>query len=126
MNLIIAFALLGSALTLVGIYGVLALSVASRRREIAIRAAVGAEKRHIRRLVFREGLRLIAGGVVVGLVLAVLVSRVLSSFLFGVAAADPLTFTIVGILFSAVALFACWAPIRRAAAVDPIESLRYE
>jgi len=126
MQLLVGFSLVGSVLTLVGIYGVLTLSVASRRREIAIRAAVGAEQRHIRHLVFAEGLRLVAGGVVAGTAAALLLSRVLRSFLFGVGATDPATFVAVGLVFGAVALAACWVPVRRAAAVDPIEALRYE
>jgi putative ABC transport system permease protein len=105
---------------------VLALSVASRRREIAIRAAVGAEQRHIRNLVFAEGLCLVAGGVAAGTVAALLLSRVLRSFLFGVGATDPATFVAVGFVFGSVALLACWVLVRRAAAVDPIEALRYE
>jgi putative ABC transport system permease protein len=126
MQLLVGFSVVGSILTLLGIYGVLTLSVASRRREIAIRAAVGAEQRHIRNLVFAEGLRLIAGGVAAGVVAAILLSRVLKSFLFGVGVTDPATFVIVGTVFVAVALAACWVPVRRAAAVDPIEALRYE
>jgi len=126
MQLLVGFSLVGSLLTLVGIYGVLALSVASRRRELAIRAAVGAGERHIRNLVFAEGLRLIGGGVLAGTVAALLLSRALESFLFGVGATDPVTFVLVGFLFGAVALLACWGPVRRAAAVDPIEALRCE
>ncbi|HEV2446545.1 MAG TPA: hypothetical protein VGS58_11505, partial [Candidatus Sulfopaludibacter sp.] len=68
----------------------------------------------------------IAGGVIAGSAAALLLSRVLRSFLFGVDAADPATFILVGLLFGGVALLACWAPIRRAATVDPIEALRYE
>ena len=126
MQLLVGFSVVGSVLTLVGIYGVLALSVASRRREIAIRAAVGAERRHIRNLVFAEGFRLIAGGVVSGMAAALLLSQVLRSFLFGVGTADPITFVGVGLIFGAVALLACWVPVRRAVTVDPIEALRYE
>jgi putative ABC transport system permease protein len=126
MQLLIGFSLVGSVLTLVGIYGVLTLSVASRRRELAIRAAIGAERRHIRDLVFAEGFRLIAGGVVLGTAAALFLSRVLASFLFGVGATDPATFVGVALLFGAVALLACWVPMRRAARVDPIEALRYE
>jgi putative ABC transport system permease protein len=126
MRLLVGFSLIGSVLTLVGIYGVLALSVTSRRREIAIRSAMGAERRHIRSLVFTEGLRLIAGGVALGTFAALLLSRILTTFLFGVGATDPLTFVLVGIVFAAVALLACWVPVRRAAAVDPIDALRYE
>ena len=126
MQLLVGFAFLGSVLTLVGIYGVLSLSVASRRREIAIRTAVGAERRDIRNLVFAEGFRLIAGGVVSGIVAAVVLSRVLRSFLFEVEPTDPATLIGVGLLFAGVALLACWVPTRRAAKVNPLEALRYE
>ena len=126
MQLLVGFALVGSVLTLVGIYGVLSLSVAARRREIAIRAAVGAGRRDIRSLVFAEAFRLIAGGVIAGLVAAVALSRVLRSFLFEVEPTDPATLIGVSLLFACVALLACWEPTRRAAKVDPIEALRYE
>jgi putative ABC transport system permease protein len=126
MQLLAGFSLVGSVLTLVGIYGVLSLSVASRRREIAIRTAVGAQRRDIRNLVFAEGFRLIAGGVISGIAAALVLSRVLKSFLFEVEPTDPATLIVVGLLFASVALLACWAPTRRAARVDPIEALRYE
>jgi putative ABC transport system permease protein len=126
MQLMIGFALVGSVLTLVGIYGVLSLSVASRRREIAIRTAVGAGQRDIRNLVFGEGFRLIAGGVISGMAAAIVLSRVLRSFLFEVEPTDPATLIGVGMLFASVALLACWAPTRRAAKVDALEALRYE
>jgi len=126
MQLLVGFAVVGSLLTLVGIYGVLSLSVAARRREIAIRTAVGARQRDIRNLIFGEGFRLIAGGVISGIVAAVVLSRVLRSFLFEVEPNDPVTLIGVGLLFAAVALAACWAPTRRAAKVDPLEALRYE
>ena len=126
MQLLAGFSLVGSVLTLVGIYGVLSLSVASRRREIAIRTAVGAQRRDIRNLVFAEGFRLIAGGVISGIAAALVLSRVLKSFLFEVEPTDPATLIVVGLLFASVALLACWAPTRRAAQVDPIEALRYE
>jgi putative ABC transport system permease protein len=90
------------------------------------RAAVGAEQSDIRRLVLGEGFRLIAGGVVAGIVLAVLVSRVLTTFLYEVKPADPITLVTVAVLFAVVALLACWAPTRRAAKVNPIDALRYE
>lgn len=126
MQLLVGFSLVGSVLTLVGIYGVLSLSVASRRREIAIRTAIGAQQRDIRNLVFSEGFRLIAGGVISGIAAALVLSRVLRSFLFEVEPADPATLIGVGLLFASVALLACWAPTRRAAKVDPLEALRYE
>lgn len=126
MQLLIGFATVGTILTLIGIYGVLALSVASRRREIAIRTAVGAQRRDIRNLVFAEGFRLIAGGILAGSAAALVLSRVLQSFLFGVAPADPATLSGVGILFAAVALLACWIPTHRATRINPVEALRYE
>ncbi|KAA6458008.1 ABC transporter permease [Acidobacteria bacterium AB60] len=124
MHLLTGFSLVGSLLTLVGIYGVISLSVASRRRELAIRSAVGAQQDDIRRLIFTEGFRLIAGGVLAGIVLAVIVSRVLRSFLFGVQPDDPMTFLLVAAMFVGVGLLACWAPVRRAGKVNPLEALR--
>jgi putative ABC transport system permease protein len=126
MQLLVGFAVVGSVLTLVGIYGVLSLSVTSRRRELAIRSAVGAQQKDIRKLVFGEGFRLIAAGVVAGVALAMILSRVLQSFLFEVQPGDPATLVVVGLLFVGVALLACWVPVRRAAKIDPVEALRYE
>lgn len=126
MQLLVGFSVVGSLLTLVGIYGVLSLSVASRKREIAIRTAVGAEQRDIRNMVVGEGFRLIVAGVVAGIALAVVLSRVLMSFLYEVKPADPVTLAGVAILFTAVALLACWAPTRRAARVNPSDALRHE
>jgi len=126
MQLLIGFSVVGSVLTLVGIYGVISLSVASRRRELAIRSAVGAEQKDIRNLIFGEGLRLIASGVLAGVALAILLSRVLRTFLFEVQPSDPATLLVVAALFVGVALLACWVPVRRAAKVDPLEALRYE
>jgi putative ABC transport system permease protein len=126
MQLLVGFSVVGSALTLVGIYGVLSLSVASRRRELAIRSAVGAGQKDIRKLIFGEGFRLIAAGVLAGVALAMVLSRVLRSFLFEVQPSDPITLTAVAGLFVGVALLACWVPVRRATKVDPLEALRYE
>jgi putative ABC transport system permease protein len=126
MQLLAGFAIAGSVLTLVGTYGVLSLSVASRRRELAIRAAMGAETRDIRNLIIGEGLRLIAAGIAAGMLAAIAFSRALRTFLFGVEPTDPLTLIGVGIAFAMVAMLACWAPARRATAVDPAEALRYE
>jgi putative ABC transport system permease protein len=126
MQLLVGFSVVGSVLTLIGIYGVLSLSVASRRRELAIRSAVGAQQKDIRNLILGEGFRLIASGVLAGLALAIVLSRVLRTFLFEVQPGDPTTLIVVGALFVGVALLACWVPVRRAAKVDPIEALRYE
>lgn len=97
-----------------GIYGRPALAVASRSRELGIRAAVGAQKQDTRNLICGEGFRLISSGVFAGLVLAIVLSRVLRTFLFQVQPNDPLTLMVVGALFAAVALLACWVPVRRA------------
>jgi putative ABC transport system permease protein len=126
MNLLVGFSIIGSVLTLVGLYGILSLSVTSRRRELAIRTALGAEQRHIRGLVLGEGLRLITGGVITGIAIALLLSRVLKTLLFGVAPADPPTLIGVAAIFAAVGMLACWAPTRRAGKVDSMEALRYE
>jgi putative ABC transport system permease protein len=126
MDLLIGFALVGSALTLVGIYGVLSLSVASRRRELAIRTAVGAQPGDLRNLVLGEGLRLIAAGVGLGIATSLALAGVLRSFLFGLQPTDPATLVSVGFLFAAVALLACWVPTRRAAKASPLDALRYE
>lgn len=126
MHLLTGFSVVGSVLTLVGIYGLLSLSVASRRRELAIRSAVGAQRKDISKLIFGEGFRLIGGGVLTGIVLAVVLSRVLKSFLFEVQPTDPATLIFVGVLFVGVGLMACWVPVRRAGKIDPMEALRYE
>lgn len=126
MQLLVGFSVVGSVLTLVGIYGVLSLSVASRRRELAIRTAIGAEQKDVRNLIFGEGLRLIASGVLAGVALAIILSRVLRTLLFEVQPGDPITLIVVAVLFVGVALLACWVPVRRAAKVDPLEALRYE
>ena len=125
-RLLVGFSIVGTLLTVVGVYGVLALSVASRRREIAIRTAIGAHRRDIRNLVVGEGFRLVAGGIVAGIGGALLMARMLQSFLYEVGPTDPLTIGTAGLLFVVVTLIACWAPSRRAAAVDPLEALRCE
>ena len=126
MQLLVGFSVVGCLLTLVGIYGVLSLSVASRRHEIAIRTAVGAERRDIRTLILSDGFRLIAGGLAAGLAGALVFSRVLRSFLYEVEPNDPATLIAVAMLFIGVALLACWAPTRRATRVDPMKTLRCE
>jgi putative ABC transport system permease protein len=126
MQLLVGFSIVGTVLTLVGIYGVISLSVAARRRELAIRTAVGAQRGDIRRLVFVEGFRLIAGGVLTGAAAALLLSGALRSFLYEVEPTDPGMLVGAGLLFTVVGLLACWAPTRRAADIDPLEALRCE
>jgi putative ABC transport system permease protein len=123
-QLLVGFAAIGTVLTLVGIYGVLSLSVAARRREIAIRTAVGAQRGDIRRLVLTDGVRLIAGGIVAGVVAAFVLSRALRSFLFEVEPSDPIMLTAAAVLFAAIGLLACWMPTRRATEVTALEALR--
>jgi predicted permease len=125
-----ALALLGIAaamavaLSIIGVYGVLAYAVAQRRKEISIRIAVGAEPRTIKALFFRQGLLLTCLGGAVGLVSARGVSHWMSSLLFGVTPSDPLTFGVSGAVILAAALAASYVPSRRAASLDPIEALR--
>jgi putative ABC transport system permease protein len=125
-QLLVGFSLIASVLAFVGIYGVLSLSVAARRREIAIRTAIGAKRRDILNLVLAEGLRLITGGLLVGLGASIALSRVLSLFLFEVKPTDPVTLIGAALLFACVALLVCWAPCLRAAKIDPIVALHYE
>jgi putative ABC transport system permease protein len=125
-QLLVGFAGIGTVLTLVGIYGVLSLSVAARRRELAIRTAVGAQRSDIRRLVLSDGVRLIAGGIVTGVAAAFVLSRALRSFLFEVEPTDPVLLTAAAVLFVAIGLLACWVPTRRATEVTALEALRAE
>ncbi len=120
------FSCVACVLALVGIYGVLSLSVRSRTKEIAVRVAIGAQQHEILRLVLSEGFRLIVVGLAIGVIAAVFLGRVLASFLFGVTPADPLTLAGVAFLFAAAALLACYVPARRATKVDPMVALRYE
>lgn len=124
MHLLIGFSGVATVLALVGLYGVLSLSVGSRTKEIAVRKAVGAERRTIVRMVIGEGFRLVAVGVVLGAGLAMAVGRLLSALLFGVQPADPLLLAGAAAVFSALALLACLMPAWRATRVDLMEALR--
>ena len=120
------FAVTALVLTAIGIYGVMAYSVAQRTNEIGIRIAPGAAQSSIFRLVVGQAMGLVAISVVVGLSGAFAMTRLLQSLLFGVAALDPLTFSAVIVLIALVALVAAWFPARRAMLVNPIEALRAE
>lgn len=120
IGLFAAFALLLSGL---GLYGVLSLLVTERTREIGIRAALGATRPEIVKLVVGHGMRLSMIGILTGVVTAMLASRTLAALLFGVSALDPLTYVAVTSLFAIVAGMACWVPARKAAKADPLRSL---
>jgi putative ABC transport system permease protein len=120
------FAAAALALAAVGIYGVVAFSVTRRTQEIGIRMALGAQRAAVLRLVVGEGARLAVGGVVIGIAASFVITRLLSSLLFGVSATDPITFAGVAVLLSMVALLASYIPARRAMRLDPNTALRHE
>jgi len=125
-GLLIVFSALALALAAVGIYGVMAFSVAERAREIGIRMALGAREGSVLGMVCRQGMRLTALGVVFGLAGAFLVTRSLQGALYGIGAAEPLTLATVSVILTLVALSAAYVPARRAARVDPAIVLRNE
>ena len=120
------FGALALALAALGLYGVLAHSVAQRTREIGVRMALGAEARHVLRLVIGQGMLLVCVGIAAGLILAYWLTKWLSGWLYGVGATDPLTYGAIALLLAVVALLACWIPARRATKVDPMIALRCE
>ncbi|MFY9570625.1 MAG: ABC transporter permease [Blastocatellia bacterium] len=124
--LLSAFAGLALVLASVGIYGVVAYSVTQRVREIGIRVALGAQSSQVIRPIARDGMALVFGGVVIGLAGAFMLTRVMSSLLYGVSATDPATFAVVPLLLVIVSLFATLIPARRATRVDPMIALRHE
>jgi len=120
------FAAVACALAVIGLYGVMAYSVAQRTREIGVRVALGAERRDVMRLILRRSLALTTVGIAIGISGAAGVTRYLESFLFGLRPLDPATFTAVAGTFAAVATLASYLPARRAASVDPLVALRCE
>ena len=121
-----SFGALAVVLAAIGIYGVLAHTVAQRSREIGIRMALGARTQDVLVLVLRQGMTLVLIGMAVGLAGAFALARLLSGLLFGVTPTDTVTFTVVPLVLAAVALAACYLPARRAARVDPMRALRCE
>jgi len=117
---------LALGLAVVGLYGVKAYSVARRTREIGIRMALGAQPGMVLRLILREGSVMLLSGIALGLLLAAAAGKILSGILYEVGAFDPIAFTAAPTLLAIAALVATWLPARRAAALNPVEALRYE
>ena len=126
MLLLSIFACAALLLAAIGIYGLIAHSVQQRTQEIGIRLALGAESQNVRNMVVFQGMRLTLVGVAIGVLAAFGVTRLLAGFLFGINTSDPIVFTTVPVLLSAVALFAVWLPARRASRIDPSDALRHE
>jgi len=122
----LAFGVLALMLSAVGLYSVMAYVVSQRTREVGIRMALGANRRDVLRMVTGQGMKLAVFGVLLGLVMAIALSKVISSLLIGVSSYDVATFAVVSGLLTFVALIACYLPARRATKVDPLVALRYE
>ena len=119
-------AVVALALAVLGLYSIIAYTVAQQTREIGIRMALGAAPESVSRWVLRSGLQLVALGVAIGTVASVLLNRIMGSLLYGINAWDPVTYGAVIAVLAGTAVFACWLPARRAASVDPLVALRSE
>ena len=126
LALFATFAAAALFLAAIGVYGVLAYAVAQREHELGIRMALGAQRADVVSMVVREGMSVVSAGIVAGVAGALMLTRFMESLLFEVRPSDPLTFTLVVLVLSAIGLLACLGPALKASAVDPIEALRRE
>ncbi|HEY9228448.1 MAG TPA: FtsX-like permease family protein, partial [Gemmatimonadaceae bacterium] len=120
------FGIIGLSLAALGIYGLVVYTVSQRTRELGVRIALGAEPRDIRGLVVGQGLKLALVGVAIGVAISFAAARTLAAFLFGVSAADPVTYVSTSLLLVVVAMAASYVPARKATKTDPLVALRYE
>jgi putative ABC transport system permease protein len=125
-RLISILTLVALALAAVGIYGVISFSVSHRYQEIGVRMALGANQSDILKMIIGQGLKLAIVGIITGLIIAFLLTRLMSSLLYEVSSTDPLTFIGVPLIIALVVLAACYIPARRATRVEPMIALRYE
>ena len=126
MILLVSFAALALLLAALGIYGVLAYFVVQHTNELGVRLALGATPANIVGLILKKGLSLTLLGVAVGMVASFVLTRLMTSLLFGINPVDPITFASVTVLLLTVSFMACWIPARRAAKTDPLVAIRYE
>ena len=124
--LLAAFAFIALVLAAVGNYGVISYSVSRRTHEIGLRMALGAEERDVLRLVVRQGMRVALAGAAAGLLGALVLTRLMSTLLYGVRSTDPATFLAVTLVLAGVAAVASYIPARRAARIDPLVALRHD
>jgi ABC-type antimicrobial peptide transport system permease subunit len=120
------FGALALGLSVVGLYGIKAYSVARRTREIGIRMALGAQGKTVQWMILREGFAMVAAGLALGLLLALATGKIVSSILFQVSPTDPFAFTIAPLVLMTAALLATWLPARRATKISPMAALRTE
>ena len=125
-QMVATMGLLGLTLALVGLYGLIAYSVSRRTQEIGIRMAIGASKAEVVKMVLRQGLALVLGGVLAGGAISFAVARLLTAGLVGLGAPNPITYVVVPVALVLITMAACYIPARRASLIDPIRALRYE